>query len=179
MKRDAIRFFMICLVTIIIVSDGQGDQQKEQIEQVQSYSSIDSVTHYLYKAITFEAEQVPDWALFRSLFIPDARLARVTKEGVNEWDVEGFISNFQERIEKATITSFYEGEIKRKIHVYGGIAQVLSVYTKGVNQKDKEKLIRGVNLIQMIYHDGRWWIVSLIWQDEQPDLPIPKKLTRK
>jgi len=35
--------------------------------------------------------------------------------------------------------------------------------------------MRGINSIQLFYDGSRWWIVSIYWQQESPEYPIPEK----
>ena len=41
-------------------------------------------------------------------------------------------------------------------------------------EKDNVTL-RGINTLQLMNDGKRWWIVSLMWQAESPDLPLPKE----
>ena len=33
--------------------------------------------------------------------------------------------------------------------------------------------VRGINSFQLVRHGGRWWVVSIMWQAETPQTPIP------
>jgi len=137
----------------------------EEERETADFSSIDSMVKAIYASITFSEGKSPDMERFRSLFIPDAHLIRITKEGVNKWTPEGFVTFFLERINTGTVRSFRESELARKTNAIGGIAQVFSSYEKGINTNDPASFIRGINSIQL-YHDGlRWWISCLIWED--------------
>jgi hypothetical protein len=35
---------------------------------------------------------------------------------------------------------------------------------------------RGVNSIELYFDGTRWWIASVVWQSESPELPIPDSL---
>jgi hypothetical protein len=35
--------------------------------------------------------------------------------------------------------------------------------------------MRGINSIQLMNDGRRWWIVSVFWEAETPQTPIPKK----
>ncbi len=32
---------------------------------------------------------------------------------------------------------------------------------------------RGINSIQLMWEKNRWWLLSIIWDDESPENPIP------
>ncbi len=142
------------------------------------FTSVDAAVKAIYQTISFRKGEEPNWNRFRALFSPDAPLIRITPEGVIKMDIEGFILSFSERIRKGVIRSFNEAEISRKTDAFGGIAQVFSIYVKNINPDDSESSVRGINCIQL-YSDGqRWWISSLVWEDERPDNRIPQKYLR-
>jgi len=138
-------------------------------------SSIDAIVKALYASITFREGEKPNLEQLRSLFNPKAPFIRITPDAVNKMDLDSFISSFSERIKTGAMKSFYEGEISRKTHDFGSIAQVFTTYNKGINKKDPKSMVRGINSIQL-FHDGqRWWISSILWQDETENNPIPHK----
>ena len=138
-------------------------------------SSIDGLVTALYESITFTEGEEPNLERFKSLFIPNAPFIRITPDGPNTMDLASFVSSFNERVKSNALKSFYEAEISRKTHSFGGIAQVFSTYKKGMNTTDPGSLGRGINSIPL-FHDGkRWWACSIIWEDEQDDNPIPEK----
>ena len=93
--------------------------------------------------------------------------------------VDSFISFFQDRINQGLAKSFYEAEITRTVQSYGSIAQVFSTYFKGVNTREPGSLLRGINSLNLYFDGQRWWISSLVWEDERPDNPIPQKYISK
>lgn len=150
---------------------GQLTQQTDQSD----VSSIDAIIKTVYESITFREGEEPDLDRFRSLFITNALFTRITPDGVNKMDLDGFISSFSNRINTGAMKSFSETEISRKTHSYGSIAQVWSTYKKGINTEDPVSSGRGINSIQLFNDGKRWWITSILWQDETSDNPIPEK----
>lgn len=70
-------------------------------------------------------------------------------------------------------TDFHEIEVARRVERFGNVAWVRSVYEARRRPEDPELLKRGVNSIQL-YHDGeRWWIVSVLWDNERPGVAVP------
>lgn len=137
-------------------------------------SSVDAVIEALYESITFAEENSPDLLRFRNLFAAEAPCLRINKDqSVDRMTVDTFILSFRERIESGTLKSFHESEIARKTQRFGQMAHVFSTYQKGLNASDPNKMIRGINSIQLFYDGRRWWIGSLMWMDERPDLAIP------
>jgi hypothetical protein len=64
-------------------------------------------------------------------------------------------------------------EVSRKVDQFGGIAHVFSTYEARRKADDAQLLARGINSIQLFNDGKRWWIVSVYWQAERPDSPIP------
>src|SRR4030095_8624315 len=68
---------------------------------------------------------------------------------------------------------FHEIEVARRVDRFGNVAHVRSVYEARATPGSPELLRRGVNSIQL-YHDGdRWWVVSVLWDNERPGLAVP------
>lgn len=143
-------------------------------------ASIDAIIKAAYDSISGPAGKKRDWDRERSLYFPGARLIPTAmKPGAenadlvpNLLDVEGFIA----RVEPHFGTNgFYEMEIARRTEQFGKIAHVWSTYESRRDPSDPEPFMRGINSIQL-FHDGRrWWIVSIYWQQESVEHPIPQK----
>ncbi len=143
-------------------------------------ASMDAILAALYDVISGPAGQPRDWDRFRSLFAPGARLIPTgrTPEGENRitaTDPDGYIS----RSSKALSQGFFEKEIARKVDRFGQIAHVFSTYEARRQANDDKLLARGINSIQLFDDGTRWWIVSVYWQAERPDAPIPPEYLPK
>src|ERR1700682_768567 len=146
-------------------------------------ASIDAIIAAAYDGLSGSAREKRDWDRERSLYIPGARLIPLAAEaGVagsedvdlapQILDVEGFIARVEPYFEE---NGFYEKEIARRTEQFGKIAHVWSTYESRHNEDDPEPFMRGINSIQ-VFNDGkRWWIVSIYWQQESADAPIPQK----
>ncbi len=60
---------------------------------------------------------------------------------------------------------FYEKELKRKVSLFGNIAQVWKPFEIRTNPEIASN-IRGLNSIQLHYEKGRWWIDSWTYEME-------------
>jgi len=70
---------------------------------------------------------------------------------------------------------FFEKEIARRADIYGNIAQIFSTYASFHKLDDKEPFIRGINSFQLLFDGKRWWVMTIYWQGETKEVPIPKK----
>jgi|SRR5215470_19853911 len=141
--------------------------------------SIDSILAALYGVISGPAGE-RDWDRFRSLFLPQGRLTSATKNpdgsfrvrpmGVEDY-AKGAGSYFAQH-------AFYEGPIVNRVETFGNVSQVFSSY-ESRHTPSEAPFARGVNSIQLLYDGSRWWIVSILWDQERDDNPLPKELASK
>ena len=114
------------------------------------------------------------------MFIRGARLIPIAKKAGEEdvdlapqvLDVDAYIARVEPYFQK---NGFFEKEIARRTERFGNIAHVWSTYESRYNPDDDEPFMRGVNSIQLFYDGSRWWIVTIYWQHESSDNPIPEK----
>ena len=137
--------------------------------------SLDAILAALYEVISGPAGQPRDWNRMRNLFAPGARLIPTVYRpdsipSLRVWDVEQYITTVGPRL---TSGGFFEREIARRTERYGGVVHAFSTYESRRKAEDATPFARGINSIQA-FHDGkRWWIVTIYWEGERPDNPIP------
>lgn len=147
------------------------------VAATEDVESIDAIIAALYSVISGPAGETRNWNRMRSLFLPEAKMVatgvRPTGEIVKRtMTVEDYITQSGPVLEK---NGFFEKEIHRKQEVYGHIAHCFSTYEAKKTAADTEPFMRGINSIQL-YNDGkRWWILTVFWQSENKDLPLPKE----
>jgi hypothetical protein len=140
--------------------------------------SVDGIITTMYALISGPPGQARDWGAFRTLFIPGARLIPTNRaihgtQGGHPpevMDVEGFIRGTAPVIET---TGFEERQIAVRVDRFGCVAQAWSTYESRRAPSDPAPFSRGINSIQL-YHDGtRWWVVTVFWDSERAENPIP------
>jgi hypothetical protein len=141
--------------------------------------SLDAIMHAAYDVISGPAGP-RDWNRFRSIFLPQARFTQVGKgpDGatfVISWNVDEFIRDAGAVFAKEP---FYENAIVNLPQSYGNMTQVLSSYESHRSPGDKP-FDRGVNSFQLLNDGKRWWVVSIFWDSERPDNPLPANLAKK
>jgi hypothetical protein len=142
--------------------------------------SIDAIIAATYDVISGPRGKSRDWERERSLFYPGARLMpTATIAGRNDvelapqiLDVEGYIARVEPLFEKS---SFYEKEIARRVESFGSIAHVWSTYESRHDPSDPAPFMRGINSIQLFNDGRRWWVLSIYWQHESTQQPLPKQ----
>ncbi len=137
-------------------------------------NSLDSILKAIYDVISGPAGE-RDWNRFRSLFVPEARLTsatRIDNGPVRLFDVEGYARGAGGYFKTH---AFYESAIANRIQKFGNIAQVFSSYASRTAPNEKP-FARGVNSIQLFNDGSRWWVLSILWDEESPANPLPPDL---
>jgi hypothetical protein len=134
-------------------------------------ATIDNLMRAVYECVTCAPGAPRQWERERALYVPDAILMAGRAEGLRRYTVDEFV----EAVDSYLAAGFYEREIARQEVRYGRIAHVLSTYDSRLTE-DGPIMNRGVNSLQLLWQDERWWIVSIIWDSEQHSGPLPQSL---
>jgi hypothetical protein len=140
-------------------------------------ASIDAIMHAAYDTISGPAGQQRDWNRFRSLFVAGARLAAVVPDRTGGrrtvvFSPDEYAKQGDPYFQK---NGFFEHEIARRTEKWADIAQVFSTYESRHAAGDPKPFERGINSFQLMNDGHRWWIVTIFWQGETSDNPIPKE----
>lgn len=131
----------------------------------------------LYETVERAPGEHYDWDRMRTLFLPSARLIPNTEQTGGEFRVltpEEFIAWIDgiTAVGGPDDRGFAEEQIAAKIERFGDVAHVFSTYQKRFHG-DSRILGHGINSIQLVRHDGRWWVVSIAWDEESGAGPVP------
>ena len=140
-------------------------------------SSPEAIVAAVYDVISGPAGQKRNWDRMRTLFVSDARMIPTGKRPTGEstrrvLTVEEYITNSGPFLEK---DGFFESEIGKKTEQFGNIVHVFSTYESKRTLSDEKPFMRGINSFQLWYDGKRWWVITILWQSESKDTPIPEK----
>jgi hypothetical protein len=150
-------------------------------------SDVDTVDHLvtsLYDVISGAAGKPRDWDRFRSLFLPDGRLGVVRPETPATKDAPArkgdavFLTpdKYVQRDDPYFKThGFFERSIANRVEEFGNLVHVWSTYESRHAERDSQPFTRGINSIQIVYAQGRFWVASILWDEERPGLALPEK----
>jgi hypothetical protein len=151
---------------------------------------VDGVEHLvaaLYDVISGPAGQPRDWQRFRSLFLPDGRLGAIRP---------GMPAHGNEPARKDDITfrtpdlyagrndpyfkthGFFERGVANRVEAFGDLMHVWSTYESRHAMTDAAPFARGINSIEIVQAQGRFWLVSVLWDEERPGLTLPEQYLR-
>ena len=141
--------------------------------------SPQSIVTALYDVITGPAARPRDWDRFRSLFLDGAQLAWTQVDPASgqayffNLSVEDFIRRAGPGYTQGA--GFWEREIGYHVDRFGTIAHVFTTYEMRLDGPKAEVVERGINAVQLIQHQDRWWITNLVFDVETPTRPIPPR----
>ena len=137
----------------------------------------EAIVRASYEALIRKPGESFDWDRFRTLHLPEARMIPNREQRGGQFSVltvEAFIA----WVDSVTTVGgpgdkgFAEEGVHNLIEEYGDVAHVFSTYQK--RYWDEDRIIgRGINAIQLVRKDGRWWIVSVVWDEDYAAGAIP------
>lgn len=165
------KIFTLCAFIFAFNIQAQSDKYISKVK------TLDSTIKTLYSVISGEKGEARNWELFNYLFKPEAKLipTGTNKQGAHMaryMTPQQYINTSGKWL---VDNGFFEKEIARSVHKFGNIAQVFTTYEAYRSKSDTKPFMRGINSIQMLYDNHRWWIINVYWQQESKKNPIPKK----
>lgn len=144
----------------------------------QDTKTIESTLAALYDVISGPAG-ARNWVRFHELFIPEGRLIFNGKNPKGEqvrrvMSPDDFEKHAGEVFQKE---GFFERSVANHVDRFGSVAQVFSTY-ESRHEKEGAPFARGINSIQLAWDGSRWWVVTILWDSERADNPIPKEFSR-
>jgi hypothetical protein len=141
----------------------------------------------LYDVISGPAGKPRDWVRFRSLFLPDGRLgvirhAHPAADGKPAQPDDVVILTPQDYVDRDApyflAHGFFERGIANRVEQFGNLVSVWSTYESRNAADDPKPFVRGINSLQIVKANGRYWIVSILWDDERSGVTLPDKYLR-
>ncbi len=134
--------------------------------------SIDTIIHAMYNVISGPAGE-RNWQRFHALFLPQATLATVFHKNGEVRHAVMSPDDYEHGAEPYFRQhAFYESEVARHTERFGNIAHVFTTYASRRDPKG-EPFERGINSVELLNDGARWWILTISWDSERADNPIP------
>jgi len=188
MKKFLVGSALIWATALPAFGQAKAPKQPQKHVQVQpvaarpeDVASIEAIVKASYETISGGVGVPRQWGRDESLFDPNVRFVAVERDP-KSGAIVAMITTHQEFVDVADESTVKEGfterELAHKIERYGNVATVLSTY-EGKNASTGKVVTRGVNIFQLYFDGKRWWILSMVWDQETPANPIPPDLLPK
>jgi hypothetical protein len=140
-------------------------------------SSPEAVIRAAYESLTRAPGEENDWDRLRSLHLPEARLAPNPAQTGGEarvMTIEEFIDWVDGSVEIGSPEDlgFVEEGLYLETREYGDVAHLISTYVSRLHGEEEE-IARGINFLTLVRRDGRWWVLSVAWDEESSAGSIP------
>jgi hypothetical protein len=142
----------------------------------QDVGSVDAIIASMYALISGPPGE-RDWDRLRNLYLPGARLIPTGwrpngEDGLRVLDIEQYIGTIRPHLLRE---GFFETEVARRVEAWSGLVHAFSTYESRRQPADARPFVRGINSIQLLQREGRWWVVTVFWDNESAATPIPAR----
>jgi len=147
------------------------------------FKTVDGVIDTLYKSVSFGPGGECDWKMLEQIFFPGAIFIQPPKRGEKRKVIhlKGFFADFQDFIKNSDVkkTGFWESVTNRTTDEFGDVAHSYVIFEARVEKDSPNHVGRGMDSIQLIRVDGRWWVSSINTQFERANIKLPKRFLAK
>ena len=169
------RLFYGFLIIFFFTFSSTSFGQQAKADDVQS---VDGIISALYDVISGPAGE-RNWSRFSSLYKDQATMGAISE--AEDGSLRFFAmtpDEYRERNDEYfKKNGFWEEEMGREVFRFGEMATVHTAF-KIKSAKDGKVTRRGVNTVQLVYDQGRWWITNVTWNTEREDNNIPEQLLK-
>lgn len=139
---------------------------------------VDSIEHII--AAVYDVISGPagprDWDRFRSMYYPGARMIPSRRD--DKGTITARVSSPDEYATRAqdyfSKEGFFENSVANRVETWDHIAHVWSTY-ESRHAKGEKPFARGINSFQLFHDGSRWWILTVYWESEDANHPLPEK----
>jgi hypothetical protein len=147
---------------------------------------VDTVDHLLaslYDVVSGPAGQ-RDWVRVRALFLPDGRVGWIVSQSAATKDKPArkgdavFLTPdmfAQQNDPYFKTNGLFERSIAKRVEEFGNLVEVWSTKESRDAKDDAQPSSRGIDSFQIVHAQGRFWIASLLFDDERPGVTLPAK----
>lgn len=161
---------IIGLLGILMIGFSTFGQVDTSVQYKKDVTSIDAIIAAMYDVISGPAGP-RDWNRFHNLYHPNAYMMAIFATSDSTFSSKSFTP--KEYVERSSEMmkkfAFKEIELKRRTEQYGNLVNVFSAYEFTTPTVVKS----GINSLQLYFDGTRWWIMTVIWQESSPSLPLP------
>lgn len=170
MKRTILKLILIISMT---TQNSKAQELTRNYPLKKDVLTIDGIIKAFYEVVSGEAGEKRQWERDLSIHNPNAIYSYLDNVGGELKQVTMSLKDFHKETDAMVLeTAFFESEINREVRIFGNIAHVWSTYETRLI-KNGPVARRGINSIQLFFENGKWSIVSLIFERERAE-KIPK-----
>ncbi|MGK6351416.1 hypothetical protein [Parapedobacter sp. DT-150] len=160
------------IIGLLLLFATNVNAQEKMATDTTAVHSIDGIVKAVLHIISGEEGKARDIDAFRNLFLPTARLTVLTHNPATPYRTLTVDEFIQVISAQPSDRGFREAELGKTVDEYNGIAHVFQSYHAKDNGKHDEK---GINSLQLIHFNDRWWIANIVWTGDSNGIGVPPK----
>ncbi|WP_312923900.1 hypothetical protein [Empedobacter brevis] len=166
--------FLFYVTTLVFMTTMNLKAQNTSFEN--DAKTIEALMKASYEVVSGEKGAKRQWERDHYLHHPKAVYSYFDRK--KQEQVTMTLQEFHKETDEMVFnTAFYENEINREVRVFGNVAHVWSTYETRLEKGGKVER-RGINSIQLIFENNRWYIISWTFSGETDQNIIPKTFDR-
>ena len=166
------------LLTLVLATPSQAQTAPD-------YTTVNGIMTELYAAVTRKPGAPFEWHRLRAIMAPEGIIVpqrAQTQEQTRVMNAESFVKWIDEGWMSVIGTprdqGFFERQTNLVVEEFGDIAHAFTTYEKGPYEPRRVQA-RGINSVQLIKRDARWYILSITWDEENASLRMPERYRGK
>ena len=166
----------ITLFALLVASASAASAQDKP-----DYTTVEGIMTELYASVTRQKGEPFPWERLRAIVLPETIMMpqpRQTGGKSTLMDVDSFVTwidtGWKPIIGTDRDNGFFEKQINLVVDQYGDVAHAFSTYEKGPYEP-RRIMGRGINAVQLVRREGRWYILSITWDEENTAGALPPK----
>ena len=163
----------LLIVTAAVATPASSQPLTQRAADPADVASLDAIIAAFYDVVSGPAGERRDWARDSTLYTAGVRFTiesaanpgrrwRTIDHGTYARESSAFLEG-----------GFFEREIHRVTQEFAGMAHIFSTYEWTAPTETGPQRGRGINSIELVFDQGRWWITFAQWASETPEHPIP------
>lgn len=163
-----------CLTLLTIMTANNLNAQNRDFEK--DVKTIEALIKASYEVVSGEKGAKRQWGRDDYLHHPKAVYSYFDRQKQEQSTMT--LQEFHKETDDMVFdTAFYENEINREVRLFGNVAHVWSTYETTLEKGGKVER-RGINSIQLIFENNRWYIISWTFCGETDKNTIPQTFDR-
>lgn len=130
--------------------------------------ALDRLIAAFFAAVSFEAEQPPDYEQLHELFIAEGLLINNTGTGPEISNVEQFIDRRQATFRTGEVSRYRVEELSETTETFGSIAHRASAFVRSGTRGGSAFESRGMIFTQFVLTAAGWRVSAAAWDDQRP-----------
>ena len=165
------------IIAILFLFAGTGKLFSQDPATAYDLSEINKVIDKLYTSLSFKKNEAPAMTKLKDIFYGKGMLINNNTGQPKKYTLQEFTSVIEGQVNAGKVLAFQEKELSSETELFGNVAHCFSTYESGYILAGREDYInkRGINSIQLLKVNGKWLIVSIIWNEESDELKLPEK----